>query len=116
MDANFLTALKAQLASAYNDGGRENTAILAMKNGKEYTIATKGKLFSPDIVIDGENVKFTPIDVQTGQTEDVTSWTTTYERNRYVVALADIADARIKTTFAETTEKPLPPQPSESEE
>lgn len=115
MNANFLNALKSQLAAAYNDGGRENTAILTMKNGKEYAIATKGKVFSPDIIIDGENVKFTPIDVQTGQTEDATSWTTTYERNRYVVALADIADARIKTIFVETTEKLLPPQTSESE-
>lgn len=86
-----------------------------MKNGKEYAIATKGKLFSPDIVIDGENVKFTPIDVQTGQTEDATSWTTTYERKQRIVSLDDIADVYVRSKFVEVSEKPLPPQPSEEE-
>lgn len=114
MDANFLESLKKQLASAYNDGGRDNVAIIRMKNGNEFEIATNGKTFSPDIVIDGDNVKFVPTDRLVGQTEDATTYYNTYERNRYVVALSDIQDARIKTILSvESPKKKLNP-PSEN--
>lgn len=117
MDAKILDLWLTEVSRAYNNGGTDIIGVLRLKDGREFELATKTKgfVFKPTISTEGL-VTFYERDMQVGQTEDATSWTTTYERKQRIVALDDIADVYVRSKFVEVSEKPLPPQPSESEE